>query len=412
MKIIIIINNNPWVKNTASANRWLSLIEGLEYQNYVIKLFFYEGYTSFQEKSIWGSSGIYRNISYEYLENNVVGGYFQIRWNNYVRKYSRFKKILNLIINKLQKDYDIIWTDTTHLGFKLTFYLKKYFPDKIFFTEISEFMDIQRYNKGNLLQHIAALQRKKYFEKKAFYAFDGIVLMTNTLLNFFEKFPPPHPRFLHLPMTVDFSRFKNPDLNFDEFKKPYIAFVGVMNDAKDGVSILINAFHLISGKYPSHNLYLIGPWNYDTPFHLKLIKKKGLSNRVFWMKEYPRENIPLILSNADLLVLPRPDSKQARGGFPTKLGEYLATGCPVCATSVGEIPNYLVNDESIFFAEPGSIESFAETMNRALQNPYLAKIVGANGRKVAETIFNKDIQVEKLNNFLKYLVGINKDLFK
>ena len=125
------------------------------------------------------------------------------------------------------------------------------------------------------------------------------------------------------------------------------------------------------------------------------------------MNEYPRDQIPNIICNADLLVLPRPDSKQAQGGFPTKLGEYLATGNPVCATRVGEIPDYLIDNESVFFAVPGSIESFAEAMDRALSIPDTAKWVGLNGRRVAEREFNKDIQARKLLDFLKELNADN-----
>ena len=124
---------------------------------------------------------------------------------------------------------------------------------------------------------------------------------------------------------------------------------------------------------------------------------------MFWKGEFSRDKIPAIIKNASLLALPRPDSKQAQGGFPTKLGEYLATGNPVCATTVGEIPDYLIDDESIYFAEPGSINSFADAMKRALSNPLKAKRIGTNGRKVAETHFNKDIQAKKLYDFLSSL---------
>ena len=132
---------------------------------------------------------------------------------------------------------------------------------------------------------------------------------------------------------------------------------------------------------------------------LELIKSFGLEDRVFWMKEYSRDAIPSIIGNADLLVLPRPDSKQAQGGFPTKLGEYLATGKPVCATTVGELPDYLIDNESVFFAQPGSVESFADAMRRALSDPENAKRVGMNGKKVAQKEFNKDIQAKKLHQF-------------
>jgi glycosyltransferase involved in cell wall biosynthesis len=138
-----------------------------------------------------------------------------------------------------------------------------------------------------------------------------------------------------------------------------------------------------------------------------LIKTYNLENKVFWKGEFLRDQIPAILKNATLLSLPRPDSKQAQGGFPTKLGEYLATGNPVCATRVGEIPDYLTDNESVFFAEPGSVESFAEAMQRALKNSDEARRIGKNGREVAEKHFNKDIQSKKLYNFLKEVLHEN-----
>jgi glycosyltransferase involved in cell wall biosynthesis len=151
------------------------------------------------------------------------------------------------------------------------------------------------------------------------------------------------------------------------------------------------------------NLYLFGPYNYDTPGHLKQIEKLNLSEKIHYGGEINRNAIPSILLNAKLLVLPRPDSKQAQGGFPTKLGEYLASGKPVCATRVGEIPDYLIDNESVFFAEPGSVDSFADAISRSMNNPNQSIKVGLNGKKVAETYFNKDIQSKLLFDFLKQL---------
>ena len=70
---------------------------------------------------------------------------------------------------------------------------------------------------------------------------------------------------------------------------------------------------------------------------------------------------------------------------------------------MGELPNYLVNNESIFFAEPGSIDSFTHAMEQALKNPEKANNIGLEGKKVAEKNFNKTIQSKKLYNFLKQL---------
>ncbi len=238
-------------------------------------------------------------------------------------------------------------------------------------------------------------KRMRLFEKEVFSNIDGLGLMTKTLFAHYESFPKPLPKMLHIPMTVDLDRFTKIDPAPIEFQKPHITFVGVMNDAKDCVNILIESFAKIADELSKYKMYLVGGWNNDTPAHLNFLKENRLEDRVFWMKEYPRESIPAIIGNADLLVLPRPDSKQAQGGFSTKLGEYLATGNPVFAASVGEIPDYLSDNESVFFAQPGFVESFAEAMRRALSDPENVKRVGLNGKKVAQMEFNKNIQAKK-----------------
>jgi glycosyltransferase involved in cell wall biosynthesis len=405
MNISIVNKSNPWLQNSSSANRLLSLVNGLLGQGAIIKLYFYGGYTSVNELKTWKTKGDYNRVEYEYLNTKVVEGYWKVRWHNYVGFHMHKIKLLLALFSRVIEDKGIIWTDTLQFGFELAYGLKKQYPAIKVFTEVSEFLDIQQYNKGNFLQRLVESKRQKYFEQKAFYAYDGIALMTKTLMKYCESIPPPHPKFLHLTMTVDLARFTGNINPLPEFQKPYIAFVGVMNDAKDGVSILIHAFQRIANKFPDYKLYLVGGRNYDTPFHLKLIHEYGLAKRVFWMKEYARDHIPQIICHADLLVLPRPNSKQAQGGFPTKLGEYLATGNPVCATRVGEIPDYLNDNESVFFAEPGSVESFAEAIDRALGNPSIARKVGETGKKVAEQEFNKDIQATKLYDFLKELGG-------
>ncbi len=398
--ITILINYNPWTQHSASSNRWLTLIHGLAALQVEVRTIIYGGYSSKNEIDAWGQQGNYNNVSYEYVLPIIVEGYWKVRFYNYLGQYFNKNKVINRLSKALIGTKDIIWTDTTLLGFELAYILKKQNPQRILFTEMSEFLDIHLYNKGNFLQRFIDNRRQRFFEQKAYHIYDGMALMTKTLIRHYKSFPLPHPVLLHLPMTVDLERFDTKFNPLPEFKKPFIAFVGVMNDAKDGVSILIQAFQKICDKYPLYNLYLVGPWNYDTPFHLSLINEFHLTDRVFWMKGYPRDQIPVIISHADILVLPRPNSKQAQGGFPTKLGEYLATGNPVCSTRVGEIPDYLVDNESVFFADPGSVDSFACSLDRALSNPQNASIVGKNGRHIAEKEFNKDVQTRKLYEFL------------
>ena len=403
MNVTVIIENNPWLQNSASANRWLTLIDGLAIEKVRLRLLIYGGYLSKKETNDWGVKGFKDNIKYKYINTKLIEGYWSLRFNNYIGFPLRQKKIIKLINNEIKNEKEIVWTDSSIFGFKLAVFLRKKKNTQKLFLELSEFLDIHSFNKGNLLQRIKGARRKQYFESSALHSYNGIAFMTKTLLLYYKSFIKLSPKLLHLPMTVDLDRFNNSLRPLNEFKKPYVAFVGVMDNAKEGVNILIDAFSKIYKDYPKLNLYLVGSRNYDTNSHLENIKELKLENRIYWVGEYPRNSIPSIICNAKLLVLPRPDSKQAQGGFPTKLGEYLAAGRPVCATKIGEIPEYLEDNKSVYFAKPDSVKSFAHTMSKALKNYEDANNVGKQGKKAAELFFNKKTQSKILYNFLKQI---------
>jgi glycosyltransferase involved in cell wall biosynthesis len=225
--------------------------------------------------------------------------------------------------------------------------------------------------------------------------------MTDTLKNYYSEFPGINPGiiFLKVPMTVDLDRFKTGQSEC-KLQKPYIAFCGSSSFYKDGVDILIKSFARISYEYRDLRLYIAAFWEKDGPKMIKLIHDAKLEDKIIYLGTLDRNEIPSLLNNAKVLALPRPDSKQARGGFPTKLGEYLASGNAVCVTKVGEIPDYLVDNESAFLAEPGDINSFTNVLKRALSNEINSKRVGQNGRKVAEIHFNMDVQAKRIYDFM------------
>ena len=400
MKIIILLLSNPFCAASASANRWLTLIQGLNQLGVEIRILILGNYQTKEEKVKFGKQFNKHGIEIRYLTDKVLDGLLQRRYYNYVGKHIQAIKIKKKLENEILDFDGILWTENDLTIWKMISAVSNR-SFKII-SEMSEFLDIHNYNKGNILQTRVADAKQVYFENTYIQKLDGFVLMTKTLMTHYSSFSK-HPPLLHLPMTVDLERFQKQKNPPSKFTSPYIAFVGVMNDAKDGVNILIEAFYKISKDYPKLYLYLVGGWNYDTPGHQELIKELQLEDKIIWVGEYPRDSIPSIICNAKLLVLPRPDSKQAQGGFPTKLGEYLATGVPVCATTVGEIPDYLVDNQSVYFAKPGSVDSFANAMHSALKDSVKSNEVGKQGKNAAELFFNKNTQSKTLYNFLKQL---------
>lgn len=397
MKIVVIRDTRLFGVNSASTNRTLGLIKGLRALNVDVESIFLGVSPKELNQDIINTYG---NVIFTTVPFKISGrlAFF----NNYLYPGLFTSYFARIILKKGYPKNTIYWIQDSLLSFKVGECLKDMDLKKTLFLEMSEFPDF--YKEHNLSFRIRILKDWKFkeYENKVKPLLDGIALMTNTLI---ENFENSHDILtLHLPMTVDFERFsQKPELINDD-KETYLAYVGLLGNHKDGIDVLLKAFKGISEEYPNVKLKIAGPRHEDSPKHDMLLRSLDLIDRVQFIGELDKSEVPAFLIKAKVLLLPRPASRQAQGGFPTKLGEYLATGRPVCATTVGEIPDYLTDDESVFFAEPGSVNSFAGAMKRALSNSEHARKVGINGRKVAEKDFNAQIQAEKLKKFFEQLL--------
>jgi glycosyltransferase involved in cell wall biosynthesis len=225
--------------------------------------------------------------------------------------------------------------------------------------------------------------------------FDIIFLMTDELIEFYGKAARRDCIIQKLPMTVDFQRFENLS---EKINDSYIFYAGILSEKKDGVESLVHAFYKISKSFPNLCLKLAGPINPNIEVRKiqSLVKMYQLGDKIVFLGNIDRKDIPVYISNAKILVLPRPLSKQAQGGFPTKLGEYLASGKPIIATRVGEIPQYLSETE-IFFISPDNIVSEIEsTVSFILLNYRVALDIAESGKEAARKSFSIENNQEKI----------------
>ena len=197
-------------------------------------------------------------------------------------------------------------------------------------------------------------------------------------------------------MTVDANRFLG--LEKKESDEKYIAYCGAASNNKDGVDDLIKAFAIVHRSYPEIKLYIMGkaPKKGDTAGNLALVEELGLSSSVVFKGIIPAADIPHMLMNAEIAALARPDSLQARCGFPTKLGEYLLSGNPVVATRVGDIPLFLEDGKTALLSDERDPQGFAEKLLWALDHKEEARSIGQNGREIAIRHFNYKTETEKI----------------
>ena len=131
-----------------------------------------------------------------------------------------------------------------------------------------------------------------------------------------------------------------------------------------------------------------------------LVTRLDIEERVFFLGQLSRNEVPVYLTNAKILTLARPTSMVAEAGFPSKHTEYLATGLPVVVTDVGEISLYLRDKENVFLSEPNSIEAFATKLEFVLCHYNFARKVALKGQELTNTVFNYNFQAKRMREFV------------
>ena len=409
MKILIISINNIYSESGATANRWRAMVEGLAKQGEKVELIFLGGFNSQKEYEQYGVKGVIDiNISYFYSNTFITKSLNGRRVNKYLLPlYIHLKNAFNIKKYLLDKEFDYVFLVPKLDCFRMydSIFLKSIFKEKKLILELNEFQDVMNEHSTNFMQTLRNNIENKYLTEKILPRVDVCITMTKVLENYYRQFTISNKNivFYHLPMSVDLSRFNFEDVKEEPYLRPYIAYTGSSSFSKDGIDILIKSFEQIASEFKELRLYIAAFWEVDGERMMQLIDNSKFKDRIIYLGSIDRDRVPSLLKGAKVLVLPRPDSRQAQGGFPTKLGEYLASSNPVCVTNVGEISLYLENNKSAYIAKPGNVDSFAEILKKALSNDDESKTIGLNGRHVAEKYFDKDKQGGELFKFLSNL---------
>jgi len=175
------------------------------------------------------------------------------------------------------------------------------------------------------------------------------------------------------------------------------------------INYLLDISESASAQVPGYHLTIYGDATADRRRELSgILSARGLTHAVSIMDPVLPSQIPGLLKSADVLLLPRSSGEFSTAGFPNKLGEYLASGRPVVATRVGDIPKYLVDGESAFLVEPDDCAAFTKALVTALNDPAAADMVGTRGRHVADELLASPVVAQHLVSFIEGLPSASR----
>jgi glycosyltransferase involved in cell wall biosynthesis len=134
---------------------------------------------------------------------------------------------------------------------------------------------------------------------------------------------------------------------------------------------IIRGVLLANGRTRKFNLHLVGVTGAQASelSGCDLVSKEGSSTGIICYGRIAQNDVPAMLSRADFSVLLRPNSKNARAGFATKLVESLSAGTPVIANSTSDISEFVKDGREGFIAGGNSPEALAATLNLVAELP-------------------------------------------
>lgn len=172
--------------------------------------------------------------------------------------------------------------------------------------------------------------------------------------------------------------------------KQLVLCVGRLETWK-GQHVLVAASPQVLDACPESEIWIVGGPAVNKPEYAEACKSQaaalGVSEAVRFMGV--RQDIPLLMAAADVLVLPTCTAEP----FGRTVVEAMAAGCPVVATAAGG-PLDTVADG--FLVPPNDSEALAEKIVAVLRDPALAARMGTAGRIRAKTLFSLERHVERM----------------
>lgn len=144
-----------------------------------------------------------------------------------------------------------------------------------------------------------------------------------------------------------------------------------------GLDIAIRAFSCIEDQLPNVEFHIYGEGNAQPDLE-ELVRQLKLGDKVRFKKPVMFHQVPQVIANADLGVVPKRADGFGNEAYSTKILEFMSQGLPVVASKT-KIDAHYFNDSVIKFFAPGDESALADAMLSVIQDDAQRGELSANG---------------------------------
>ena len=159
------------------------------------------------------------------------------------------------------------------------------------------------------------------------------------------------------------------------------------------LELLVDAFTEVAALDPKAHLLLVGDGP-EAPEVRRRLEATGMGDRVRMTGSVPHHEVGRFVAAMDLTVLP-----SREGAFhyaPLKLRESLATGVPVIASDVGEVPGIVRASGGGWVVAPGDERALAAAIRTALDDQPARLAAGRRGATYAESELGHSVGLDRV----------------
>ncbi|MGZ8217441.1 glycosyltransferase [Methylomagnum sp.] len=166
---------------------------------------------------------------------------------------------------------------------------------------------------------------------------------------------------------------------------------------RKGHRFLLQALPRLLAQFPTLHTVIFGKGPQEDELR-KLAQRLGIAGHVHLAGF--RDDLPRVLPCLDVLVHPA-----LMEGLGVSLLQASSAGVPIVASRAGGIPEAVRDGVNGLLVPPGDVDALGEAVGRLLDNPELARQMGAAGRALIEREFSVDGMVEGNLRVYRELVG-------
>ncbi|KNY26432.1 glycosyltransferase [Pseudobacteroides cellulosolvens] len=172
---------------------------------------------------------------------------------------------------------------------------------------------------------------------------------------------------------VDISRF-SPGMDQRDDREIRLINVARFEQAKNQ-EMLLDSFEMVVKECKNVKLLLVG----DGEYRQKIMKKAVRMNLTDYVEFLGiRSDVPALFASSDIFAFP-----SITEAFGLVLVEAMASGLPIVSTTIGAVPEVVMNGISGILVEPNNPEAFAEAIIRLVKNKTLRDEMARNAAQSA-----------------------------